>query len=232
MKTKLLMWLIVVAAVCAALYSPSTRMTSAPAYAASQEVMAREATIDGEPVGEVLVDGQVVFRIRTSAGGFSPTQRAEIVAQRLQGLTGDSIQPEDVSMGRINGMDVVMVDNQIIVTADRRHAQLNGTTTSGLAALWSQRLSSAAGGNPVASTPVNQKIVPIISLGSGLRVGGALVSGARSRLSEVVAVAQIEGTFGNAVRVRALVPVSTENVVSNIERVPETAVIGLVDIKL
>jgi hypothetical protein len=47
-----------------------------------------------------------------------------------------------------------------------------------------------------------------------------------------VAVAQVEGQFGNAVRVRILVPVSTTNVVQNIRRVPGTSVIGLVDIQL
>ena len=232
MITKLMILLIVAAAIGAAMYIPSARMTSTPAYAAPEEVMAQQVTINGRQAGEVLVDGQVVFRIRTSAGGFTPYQRAEIVAQRLRGLTDDSIRSEDVDMGRVNGQDVVMAGGHVIVTADRAHARLNGTTTSGLAALWSQSLSNAVAGRPVQATRVGEKIVPIISVGSGTRVGGALVAGSSSRLDEVVAVAQIEGQFGNAVRVRALVPVSTENVVQNIRRVPETAVIGLVDIKL
>jgi hypothetical protein len=100
-----------------------------------------------------------------------------------------------------------------------------------LANTWAIRISSALGFS-AADEPVAQKIVPIISIGSGTRVGGALVTGGTSALGQVVAVAQIEGKFGSAVRVRALVPVSTENVVSNIKRVPGTAVIGLVDIKL
>ena len=232
MKTKILLLLIVIAALSAVLYVPSARMTSTPAYAASPEVTAREVTISGKQAGEVLVGGQVAFRIRTSAGGFTPYQRAQTVAQRIQGLMGDSLQPEDITMGRINGQDVVMAKGQVIVTADRAHARLNGTTPAALASLWSSRLSNAVAGRPLTSTRVGEKIVPIISVGSGTRVGGALVSGASSRLDEVIAVAQIEGRFGNAVRVRALVPVSTTNVISNIKRVPQTAVIGLVDIKL
>lgn len=78
----------------------------------------------------------------------------------------------------------------------------------------------------------SQKIVPILSIGSGLRVGAAVVAGAAEDVKRVSAVAQIEGTFNNSARIRALVPVSSENVVSNIQRVPGTAVIAIADIKL
>lgn len=230
MKTKSLLLLIVITALCAALYLPSSR-TSTPSYAASAEVMAREVTLDSRQAGEVLVGEQVVIRLRTSAGGLTPYQRAQEVAQRIQGVMGTSAA-RSIVMRHINGQYVVMAGRTIIVTADSDEAQLNGTTRAGLANLWALRLSTALGVNPADPTPVDQKIVPIISIGSGTRVGGALVAGAKSRLDKVVAVAQIEGKFGGSVRVRALVPVSTTNVVQNITRVPETAVIGLVDIKL
>jgi len=231
MKTKLLLMLIVVAALCAVLYLPSAKTASTPAYAASQEVTAREVTVDGRQAGEVVVGDQVVIRIRTSAGGLTPNQRAQNVAQRIRGVVGTS-SAGSIAMRRVGGQYVVMAGQTLLVTADPAEAQLNGMTRAGLANFWALRLSSALGVRSGDATPVDQKIVPIISVGSGTRVGGALVAGASSRLHEVVAVAQIEGRFGNAVRVRALVPVSTTNVVSNIKRVPETAVIGLVDIKL
>ena len=232
MKTKLLLLLITVSAICALLYVPSST-TSTPAYAASQEVVAREVTIAGRQVGEILVGDQIVVRIRTSAGGFSPYQRAQEVAQRIQRVTATSM-PSTIVMRRVNGQYAVVADGTLLVTAGPAEAQLNGMTTAGLANFWALRISSALGVTTVDATPTptSQKIVPIISIGSGTRVGGALVAGASSRLSEVVAVAQIEGTFQGSVRIRALVPVSTTDVVSNIKRVPETAVIGLVDIKL
>ena len=230
MKTKLLISLIVTTAVCAVLYLPSSR-TSTPAYAAAADIRAQQVTVDGRQAGEVLVNQQVVIRLRTSAGGSSPYQRAQEVAQRLQSLMSTSM-PQSIVMKRMNGQYVVVAGSTLIVTADPAEARLNGMTTAGLANSWALRLSSALGVNPVDPTPVSQKIVPIISIGKGTRVGGALVSGASNRLDEVVAVAQIEGTFGGSVRIRALVPVSTTNVVSNIRRVPQTAVIGLVDIKL
>jgi hypothetical protein len=127
----------------------------------------------------------------------------------------------------------VLAKNQVVVTADEAHARINGTTTTALASTWARRLQAAAGGTSVdQTTAVGEKIVPILSIGSGTRVGGAVVSGDAARLGEVVAVAQVEGQFGNAVRVRILVPVSTTNVVQNIRRVPGTSVIGLVDIQL
>jgi hypothetical protein len=80
--------------------------------------------------------------------------------------------------------------------------------------------------------PVTQKIVPILSVGSGTRVGGAVVTGDPKQVSKVVAVGQLDASYQSVVRIRILVPVSTTNVVQNISRVPGTSVIGLVDIGL
>jgi hypothetical protein len=75
-----------------------------------------------------------------------------------------------------------------------------------------------------------QKAVPILSLGSGLRVGMALVTGPSSQVNKVKVVAQIEGDFKGA-RIRALVPIETESL-KDVRRVPETSVSGLADLKL
>ncbi len=204
-----------------------------PAYAAP-DASARQATIGGRQVGEVLVDGEVVLRIRTSAGGRSPYQRAQTVADRLNQLMGDTIEAEDITTGIVNGQEVVLVDGQVLVTADANHARLNGTTPEMLAQSWANNLQVAFGGEALRATssePTSQKIVPIISAGSGVRVGGAQVTGPRSRVDDVVAVAQIEGSLGS-IRGRVLVPVSAQNVVQNISRVPQTSVTALVDIRL
>ena len=202
-----------------------------PACAASGAT-AREVMIEGQSVGEVLLDDQVVFRIRTSAGGYTPFQRAEVVAERLRQLMSDSLRPEDVTTGRVSGEYAVLVNEGILITADPAHAELNDTTPLQLADRWAQQLENALAGRSVEEIPVAEKVVPIISVGSGTRIGGALVTGPRDRLEEVVAVAQLEGNFGSSVRVRALIPVSSEDVVQEIKRVPQTSVIGLVDIRL
>lgn len=230
--------LITLLAVCGAVYLASTL----PSADASPAVTAREVLLGGKSVGEVLVDNQVVFRIRTSAGGYTPYQRSLIVAERLERLMGDSFQPEDVSIGVVNGQRVVTADGDVIITADANHARLNRTAPMTLAGTWAGRLRYAAAGKPVSDapivrpevslTPTAQKVVPIISVGQGVRVGGALVTGSRARLDEVKAVAQVETQYQDVARIRILVPVSTEDVVQQIRRVPQTAVIGLVDIEL
>lgn len=211
--------------------------TLSPAFAqatSNPEITSRSAIISGQQVGEVLIDGQVIFRIRTTAGGFSPARRAEIVAQRLKNIVTKHLQPEDYTTGRINGQDVVLANSEIIITADQPHARINQTTPFLLARQWEVNLKSAlfAGETETPATATSQKVVPIISVGSGTRVGGALVTGSRDQLDKVTAVAQVEGMFGNAIRAKVLVPVSSENVVQRISRVPQTSVTGLVDIKL
>jgi hypothetical protein len=93
---------------------------------------------------------------------------------------------------------------------------------------------SAPTGAGASSAPVDtaQKTVPILSIGSGLRVGLAMVAGEASQVAKVKAVAQVEGSFKGKARLRALVPVESESVIKNIRRVPGTSVIGLADIKL
>lgn len=76
-----------------------------------------------------------------------------------------------------------------------------------------------------------QKGVPIISLGSGLRVGVALVTGPSSQVDKVKVVAQVDLNFKGFARIRAFVPVETENL-KQLRRVPQTSVTGLADLRL
>ena len=214
------------------LNSSGKRSLIGPVEAAAANITARQVTSGGASVGEVLAGDQVLFRIRTSAGGLSPYQRAQAVANRLNILMNNSLSPSDITTGLIGGQEVVLANDQVVITADDAHARINNTTPSALASTWASRLQAAASGESVDQVAVGEKIVPILSVGAGTRVGGAVVSGSADRLGQVVAVAQVEGQFGNAVRVRVLVPVSTTNVVQNIRRVPGTSVIGLVDIQL
>ena len=55
---------------------------------AGESIGVRQARIGGREVGEVLINGQVVLRVRTSAGGLSPFQRAAIIAGRLAACSG------------------------------------------------------------------------------------------------------------------------------------------------
>ncbi len=83
------------------------------------------------------------------------------------------------------------------------------------------------------------KVVPILSLGVGIGtpggayIGAAQVQGPKEALDQVQAVAQIEGSFSNALRLRGLVPVDSLNpLAGNLHRVYGVGVTALVDFQL
>lgn len=76
------------------------------------------------------------------------------------------------------------------------------------------------------------KVVPIISVGSRKAIGAAQVMGPKAAVDKVKSVAQLDqDLFGKAVKVRALVPISS-NGLSDIKRVENVGVSGIVDFKL
>jgi hypothetical protein len=82
------------------------------------------------------------------------------------------------------------------------------------------------------SSSVKTKVVVILSVGSGgAAIGAAQVMGPPGLVDKVVAVAQPEANL-MGIRLRALIPVSSKNVVDNIKIVDGVAVSGIVDMKL
>lgn len=93
--------------------------------------------------------------------------------------------------------------------------------------------------NKIAKTPDTpgnvSKVVPILTAGINDRksVGAAQIRGPKAKIDKVVAVAQIDqGILGNEVKVRVLLPVSSQNVVNNLKIVPGVGVTGIIDLKL
>lgn len=77
------------------------------------------------------------------------------------------------------------------------------------------------------------KVVPILSVGNkGNAIGIAQVMGPPQSIDRVVAVAQPEFKFLGELRLRALIPVSSKNVVEDIRAVDEVGVSGIIDIRL
>lgn len=79
------------------------------------------------------------------------------------------------------------------------------------------------------------KVVPIISAGIDSRkaIGAAQVMGPRDKVEQVQAVAQLEqDLFGREIKIRAMVPVSSQDVIKDIRRVEGVGVSGIVDLKL
>lgn len=81
------------------------------------------------------------------------------------------------------------------------------------------------------------KVVPIITIGLNSRgaIGAAQVMGAKVNVDKVKVVAAPEANlFGNEIKIRALIPVATENPTDakNLKAVDGVGVSGIVDLKL
>jgi hypothetical protein len=95
-----------------------------------------------EPVGEVIVGGELILRIRFSAGGMTPQQRADAITVRLRTILQDpNIQPSDIVVKPIAGGEAaIYVKENLLVTVDKKHAEHNKTTPLKLAEIWAKHL--------------------------------------------------------------------------------------------
>lgn len=77
------------------------------------------------------------------------------------------------------------------------------------------------------------KVVPIVSIGSGTRIGAAQVSGPKKDgVDKCKAVAQLEVDFQDTIRAKILVPIDRLNVTQGFKRVQGVGVSAIVDVKL
>lgn len=76
------------------------------------------------------------------------------------------------------------------------------------------------------------KVVPIVTIGSGTRVGAAQIGGTtQAAVDKTKAVAQLEGNF-NRIRATALIPIDSENPIKQFRRVQGVGVTAIIDVKL
>lgn len=216
------------------------RMAAADDAAGQIPVIARAAFIDGKEVGEVVMNGRVVARIRSASGGMSASQRAATVAARLREVLTAETTPSQIRAARVAAMDVVMAGDKVLITAPAEDARALGTTRAALAKSWAQNMRAAvadyrAGGPVVVAAPpeaYDDKWVPIVSVLRGVRVGVARVNGPKSRVGKVQAVAQLETRWKDYVAVDVYLPISTSTPGEVLDRVEGVAVTGLGDFRL
>ena len=95
-------------------------------------------------VGDVVVGGVLVLRIRAEAGGLTIQQRAAIVEQRIVNVLGKvRPTPEQIVVRIVNGQPAIFVGPAMIITVDANHARLNQTTQQALAEVWAGKLREA-----------------------------------------------------------------------------------------
>ena len=91
--------------------------------------------------GDVIIGQEVVLRIRFPAGGFTVKERADLVTVRINNLLGtEEFDPSDVTVGVRNKEYVVLVGDNLIITADKRTAEFNQATPEQLANMWAANL--------------------------------------------------------------------------------------------
>jgi len=218
----------------------------------------REATIEGEPTGEVVMDGQVVARIRLAAGGLSAKERAMVVAERIRAWLADGGKAEELVAAEVeSGGAAVTAGDRIIVTVTAADAAKAGEAALPLAQDWRDNIAVALGGEPTgevvevvvvppAETEEEQvapeewvpeeeytdKIVPILSVLQGVRIGAARVNGPASKVDQVKAVAQLETDFKRILEIDVYVPITTETPGRVLDRVQGVGVTALGDYRL
>ncbi len=91
---------------------------------------------------EIGVGGVKMFRIRASAVGYSPAERARIVDARLvHALSYGSLDPADVQVASVRGLPTVYVGNIRIVSVYPSDAEAaGGICSQKLAGVWASSL--------------------------------------------------------------------------------------------
>lgn len=100
------------------------------------------AAAQPEPVGEVTVGGELILRIRFSASGMTPQQRADAITTRLRTILQDpDLQPSDVVVKPLAwGEAAIYVKGHLLITVDKAHADFHKTTPVKLGEVWAKHL--------------------------------------------------------------------------------------------
>lgn len=133
----------------------------------------RANRINNQTVGEVLVNGQIVIRMRTSAGGFSAPERARIVAERIRNWVSGPFSPYDLAVHRgSGGAAELRAHGDLIVDVNPSEARALGSSAMGLAQAWQTNIQTAMGVSPSVGTPVTGGGGSGGQVGSGAQGGG------------------------------------------------------------
>gem|GEM_PF-2005927 len=91
--------------------------------------------------GDIVVGGDVVFRIRDSAGGYSIEARvAEIYRRLIEILSYAPVNEVSITIHRVKGNCVISVGKYQLITVDKNLADANNTTPEALAKEWVKKL--------------------------------------------------------------------------------------------
>lgn len=125
-------------------YDPGDVAAGVPA-----RVTTRPVDWSGREIWEVIVNGQVVIRMRSSWGGFPARERATIIAERLRKLLSEQVDSckcvRPLEVDRERQIIAVATGDTPIVTVDPIVAQLNHSSMWSLAGIWANNIRKALG---------------------------------------------------------------------------------------
>jgi hypothetical protein len=122
-------------------------------------------------------------------------------------------------------LDKILKGGAIIFVVDRFSGQID-------------RFVNQITGNRTNNVEESTRVVPILTVGRGTYAGAVQVTGPKSLVDQVKAVAQVEGSTkaiaNNEIRVRGLIPIATRqpNDLSSLSRVKGVGVSALIDVRL
>jgi hypothetical protein len=93
---------------------------------------------------DIVVAGQVVFKVRTSGQAKSAHERAVLITRRItDALSIGRVLQSDIVLRTDRGTPAIYARNVLIVTVSAEDAKLNATTVEALAQVWLRNLRSA-----------------------------------------------------------------------------------------
>jgi len=210
------------------------------------EAVVEPVTVSGLDGGRVTVDGKEVAVLAVQSGDNNGYERAVVVANRINREIRDGLKAREVTVHTTRGAYVINGRGTALVTVTVDDARVMQEGGQALAERWAGNLREALGGPReaadggeaqqggawVPSERYEDRIVPILSLLQGTRVGVARVNGPSSRVDRVQAVVQFGIDFGHFLQIDIYVPVSTKTPGKTLDRVQGVGVTGLGDIRL
>jgi hypothetical protein len=116
---------------------PSPGQAAGPAGAGMAETAAPQPE-------EIVAGGMVILRLRATVAGRTPSQRAGILYERLNGIVSDrTLKPGDYRAMQKGKDWMVMAGSHLFVTVTDEEAKANKAKPTQLAATWAQNLRKA-----------------------------------------------------------------------------------------
>jgi hypothetical protein len=117
---------------------------------------------------QVLVGGTLFLTVRTSWGGLTPEQRAAHVQERINhALSIGPVHASDISVAKVDGDWIVLLQGKRLFTADYDAAKLDQTSPALLAQQWAAFLratlpgmTAPTGGGPAAGAAQTPPVAP------------------------------------------------------------------------